>query len=232
MTRKACLLAFVLLAAGAAAGCAASGRFFTAAAEAAEPEYYWTRQKIAEGAQWSAETADQKAWLLASRAEPVESVLPSAVAHAIPKAHTRRLDSLKEIQPSAFGRYAVLKSGNGEWNREVFYAVSEGESVTLEVEGPKKIMALSMLSINRDEALDNARKHIYTFEDESGATREAPAYSCRRKDILFLHTESESASTPHVSVIEVPDGKHTYIFRFRYSDGGDILLKFFEAVYP
>ena len=233
--RKALVLTMLLFAAGIAAGCKVwdgTKGFFKAVAEATEPEYYWTRQKVAEDSGQDPTRDDSTAQLSDGKTEPMETLMPFDVARAIPKDHRRGLDSLKAIDPSACERRAILKSDNGEWNRELFYALHEDESITLEVEGPKMVMVLSMFSVNRDEALDNLRKYIYSYEDETGKIREEPAYSFRRKDILFEHTESESASTLHVCVIRVPEGKHTYTFRFRYSDGGDILLKFFEAIYP
>lgn len=235
MRNKALIIALLLIAAGLLTGCKVwegAGKFFKAVAEAAEPEYYWTRQKITEDATWSADIGDTKTWLEENRAKPMETLLPSDVARAIPKDYTRGLDSLKEIHPSAFVRYTVMKSENGEWNREVFYALNEGEEVALEVQGPGIIMVISMCSLSRDEPLDNVRKYIYARGDKTGTDHAEPAYCYRRNDILFEHTESESASVPHVSVIRAPEGKHTYTFRYRYSDGGDILLKFFETVYP
>jgi hypothetical protein len=226
MRKRAILLSLLIVSAGITAGC----NFFTAVREAAEPEYFWIRQKVAEDVR----SEDASEIAPENLAEPLETVLPTQVAHAIPKADRRWLDSLMETRPSEFGRFAVLESQNGEWDREVFYSLNEGESLTLSVEGPRKIMVLSMLCINRETALDNTRKYIYSYSHAGeGETQvEIPAYCRRRNDILFRGIESESASTPAIAVIDVPKGMHRYKFSYRYSDGGDVLVKFFEAIYP
>jgi hypothetical protein len=155
------------------------------------------------------------------------------VAEAVPKEYAEHLDSLIDIQARYPGpeHFVVLKSTNGDWNREVFYTLNEQTTITLNEEGPKTIMIISMLSINRDEALDNTRKYIYTIEDENGNVTEVPAYATRRNDVLFYGVESESASTPFIFAFKVPEGGHVYKVRFKYSDGGNILLKFCEAKY-
>jgi hypothetical protein len=182
-------------------------------------------------------------------AKPTESFLPVEVGRAIPKESAKKLDSLKEMCPFVEGpdfvdqtgqvmwlvdkmnKFTVLKSKNGEWNRELFYLLNEKAVITLEVNGPKTIMILSMVRIDRAEPLDNKRKYIYSVEDENKVVTEVPAYATRRNDVLFYDVEAESASTPHVYAIRVPEGKHTLTFKYKYTDGGNILLKFFEAVY-
>lgn len=245
--KRACVALFFLMAAAAAVpvGC---GTMFKNIREAAEPDYYWTREKVfkytvddktiqfEEDAALKALPQDYTGQSVTTLpgitfAPATESLLPVDVGAGIPKEYTKRLDSFLEVYPASVGRATVLKSKNGEWNRELFFALNEQDAIALQVEGPKKIMVLSMLSINRDEALYNTRKYIYAIEDETGAVTEAPAYANRRNDILFYSVDSESASTPHVYMLEVPEGTHSYIFKYKYSDAGDILLKFFEAVY-
>jgi len=252
--KRACLVLLLLLAAGiAVAGCAA---FIRNLKEANAPEYLWKRQKVFQyEVDGKVVPFDEDAALKALpknyTGEPVvayfgesvttypgiafagftESLLPVDVTEAIPKEYAKHLDSLLEIHPAPSERFAVLKSKNGDWNREFFLALNESSQITLMVDGSTAhtIMILSMVRINRDEPLDNTRKYVYSIEDENGNVKEVPAYATRRNDVLFYGVESESASTPHVYAFKVPEGKHIYIVKFKYSDGGDILLKFFEA---
>lgn len=175
----------------------------------------------------------------------IETVLPIDAARAIPEENRKHFDSLVEIRPalSAPGadvkppaqtpgvRATLLKSADGDWNRELFYALGENGKVYLTVDGPKTIVIMAMMSINRDEALDNWRKMIYAIDENKTVVKQVSAYINRRKDVLFYDVNSESASTPDIYVLKVPEGGHVYTFRYVYSDGGDILLKFFEAVY-
>jgi len=86
-----------------------------------------------------------------------------------------------------------------------------------------------MLVISRDRALTNVRKYIYKITDEQGAEHYVPAPTTRAKGRWFYHTRAESGSLPHVFVLEVPEGRHTYTLEFLFNSGeGDILLKFLE----
>jgi len=254
--RRAYVVFLLLLAAPfAVAGCAA---FIKHMKEAAAPEYLWKRQKVVcyvlDGKEVPLET---DAAMQEYKGEPpvtymdpdqpyypesvttigvtfagyTNTLLPVDVAEAIPKEYTKHLDSLDEIWFPPSGPFTVLKSKNGDWNREFAFALNESGEIRFDAEGPQTMMILSMLRLNRDEPLDNTHKYIYSIEDEEGNVVEVPAYTTRRNDVLFYDAESESASTPRVYAFKVPEGRHTYTIRFKYSDGGDILLKFFEARY-
>ncbi len=198
---------------------------------ASERSYDWRRTKISPDSTYDIEGEEGLNEWIAANLENREyrGDLPYKAKSRIAKEHLKHVDLLQEFAPNAYDRRVALKSDDETWQGEVFCALNEGGKVVLEIEGPKTVFILSMLSISRDRALTNVRKYIYKVTDEQGAERYVPVPSTRAKGLWFYHTSAESGSMPHVFVLEVPEGRHTYALEFRFNSGeGDILLKFLE----
>lgn len=204
---------------------------FTGICRASERSYDWRRTKISPDSTYDIEDEEGLNEWIAANLENKEYLgdLPYEVKTGIARKHLKHVDLLQEFVPNAYDKRVVMKSDDEAWQGEVFCALNEGGKIVLEIEGPKAIFILGMLGISRDRALTNVRKYIYKITDEQGAERYVPAPTTRAKGLWFYHTRAESGSMPHVFVLDVPEGRHTYTLEFLFNSGeGDILLKFLE----
>jgi hypothetical protein len=202
------------------------GKIYRAGGESCE----WRRTKIRPDAVYDVKDGRTESDWTAANLQNVEfrGELPYDVKVKMSRKDLRT-GLLQEFAANGFERRVALKSEDKDWNGEVFFALDEKGKIVLSVDGPRKIIILTTLSISRDRDMTDVRKYIYKISDENGNEREVPVATTRARGMSFYGKAAESAGMPAVYVLEAPEGSHTYTITFEFNnDEGDILFKFLE----
>jgi len=166
----------------------------------------------------------------------IERPVPPDVLERLPDELLESLASLEFVKLSRETEKIIISSPDSRWEGELFYRLDQGESVEVSLQGPAKLIAvtLAVFSPGKKELKKEMGPAVYKLlvRVDNSAPAEV-SFELAPLDLLSLYGyENWRLSFPGVFVIKVEPGKKSFRLSFERSDCKDfVLISFYLPKY-